>query len=1224
MDSNDDSQATQPATQNALDPRRFGKQNSGFSDEDISDIICLLYPNSDGASREVLKIASSPKYAHHTAGRYTADAIDSDLYLEDDAREFGRTRGIGDHALVIKLSSPLKDPCLGFTFGRNRSRCDLCFAYDPGKRLSNIHFRIFVNKHGSVMLEDQSTNGTVVDGKLLRKRSDPQRPGQVCPTKRVLESGSTIRIVMHQSTSDLVFLVRIPRRDGDHETAYRRKLAAYLRRTQEQDDDPNKTIGPGPSGHVNLFPTARDGRRPTDNRPDVMQEATQRLPREWRGGEKYARVGVIGKGAFATVHKVTSKYDGSPYAAKELDKRRFIKNGVLDQKVENEMRIMQRVSHPNIVKYIEHFDWDLHEFIIIMEYVPGGDLGKLIQDHGSIVEPHVKVMAEQLLSALEYLHGNKITHRDVKPDNILIQSTNPLVVKLTDFGLSKMIDTEQTYLKTFCGTLLYCAPEVYSEYSSYDNNGVRTQRKGRRAVDRERYDHAVDIWSLGGVLFYALTGAPPFPVNNGVTYTQLLDRIIKTPLNVSPLSQLDVSRNGIHFLNRMIHVRPETRASIPELQAHPWLASGLDPFDDDSADEELGQGASQLSLDDRYTAQFADPNVSSLMEPEPDLSIDYESEKENYTFEHRPNRLFGEVNTSAIGSSGVISENRLNLLTPVKKFGETDMLETEILDSFEESEDFSTPRQNHQPSHVILSVSEDSSQNHSRNNSQSIVLGTGSQPQSQSLGGASSILGNLNVKSLANDDSSFQSRMSDLSSSKRKPAYDASDEYEAIGVEVKPSIKRLKSQVDVEFPSTGEDEISLLASVPQVANNKSGRQIDYPLPKTTFWDSSNKDTWHLNYPEMTHLQYYAFELAAKKRKEEFCPGKSRLWGLAMRNFPPTRNRQQPKETGKALALRPAILKRDSQVTSEVPDRDIAPKASPMIEEESESIPDTLPPETQTPPATQVIEIPKTVAAFYSAQGSLVPGISISLKDPVISWGRDRNNTVVYEPVIESKVPKNAFRVVLWRDGYNASFHEFRPWEPGRSEASRTMRASPEPYSYAFYISTKATNGIRINNSPLKPNEPKDSTAACRYWVKLYHGDTIVFWGTEHVHSQAKLTFECYWGGSSSTRPADEPPTCIPEPQARKLDRLWPKAVTTLHYDKIKAEAQRDQEMRMRHMDQELERSRIFEQKRAEAVKALASRASRRASPATAPTVGGGAVTQFLHNTPSYLQSSGYD
>jgi serine/threonine protein kinase len=76
-----------------------------------------------------------------------------------------------------------------------------------------------------------------------------------------------------------------------------------------------------------------------------MQGPVNRLPREWRGGEKYARVRTIGKGAFATVHMVTSKYDGSPYAAKELDKRKFMKNGVLDQKVENEMKIMQRIQH---------------------------------------------------------------------------------------------------------------------------------------------------------------------------------------------------------------------------------------------------------------------------------------------------------------------------------------------------------------------------------------------------------------------------------------------------------------------------------------------------------------------------------------------------------------------------------------------------------------------------------------------------------------------------------------------------------------------------------------------------------------------------------------------------------------------------------------------------------------------------------------------------------------
>ena len=89
----------------------------------------------------------------------------------------------------------------------------------------------------------------------------------------------------------------------------------------------------------------RQQRSPID---ETTQLNTERFPREWRGGDKYSRVGVIGKGAFATVYKVTSKYNGLPYAAKELDKRKFMKNGILDQKVENEMKIMQRVHHVSL------------------------------------------------------------------------------------------------------------------------------------------------------------------------------------------------------------------------------------------------------------------------------------------------------------------------------------------------------------------------------------------------------------------------------------------------------------------------------------------------------------------------------------------------------------------------------------------------------------------------------------------------------------------------------------------------------------------------------------------------------------------------------------------------------------------------------------------------------------------------------------------------------------
>lgn len=117
--------------------------------------------------------------------------------------------------------------------------------------------------------------------------------------------------------------------------------------------DPGATIVPGPGGQVDIFRQAP--RRAPAARPDpANQENDRRSPNSarldailnsWPGSDKYNRVGEIGRGAFATVYMVTSKFNGSPYAAKELDKRKFMKNGVLDQKVENEMRIMQQVDH---------------------------------------------------------------------------------------------------------------------------------------------------------------------------------------------------------------------------------------------------------------------------------------------------------------------------------------------------------------------------------------------------------------------------------------------------------------------------------------------------------------------------------------------------------------------------------------------------------------------------------------------------------------------------------------------------------------------------------------------------------------------------------------------------------------------------------------------------------------------------------------------------------------
>lgn len=357
------------ATQDVLDPRRLGKQNSGFSDDDIADIICLLLPCSEGARTELRDMAL--RTSHHIVD--AEDAAHPNLKAEDGS---AFNLDMFEHALVLRLSAQVKDPLQGFTFGRNSARCDVCFLNDPMRRLSNMHFRIHLNDYGVLMLEDTSTNGTVVDGTLLKGRQAKPDDHKLSK-QRTINSGSIIKVLSYEDEADLSFLVRVPHREGAYEEAYRRNLTRYMSHIRQlQADnapmDAAKTITPGPGGHVSkahpsrrcietkhdkvdLFPV-NETRRTTNTRAvprlqlpqDTTQEIGGRLSREWTGSEKYNRVGRIGKGAFATVYQVTHKFDGRPYAAKELDKRKFMKNGVLDQKVENEMNIMKRVKHVSV------------------------------------------------------------------------------------------------------------------------------------------------------------------------------------------------------------------------------------------------------------------------------------------------------------------------------------------------------------------------------------------------------------------------------------------------------------------------------------------------------------------------------------------------------------------------------------------------------------------------------------------------------------------------------------------------------------------------------------------------------------------------------------------------------------------------------------------------------------------------------------------------------------
>lgn len=1149
----------------------------------VADIICVLYPHSESAREEVMRLAKEG--SPHIIGKMQADDVEPDYNIEDDASRFTANQGNqGDHAIILRLSSKIKDPRAGFTFGRNASRCDIIFLDDPLKRVSNIHFRIYANEYGNVMIADQSTNGTQVDNQILQAKSkDPRRTPM---SKYLLSSGALIRISLHDREHDLVFRVRIPRRAEEYEAAYTAKVDEYFARYGIPRSD---AVITSPEGHPDLFrkPTLPVTQRQqpvtqTQDTPQVRSSAGKAVATavrsEWNGSGKYNKVQSIGKGAFAVVYKVTAKYDGKPYAAKELEKRRFIKNGVLDEKVENEMKIMQRINHQHIVRYIENFEWDNRLLIIIMEYVPGGDLGKLVQDHGPLNEENGKLLSMQLLSALGYLHTNNITHRDVKPDNILINSLDPLDVKLTDFGLSKIIDSEQTFLRTFCGTLLYCAPEVYTEYIEYDDNGHRIRGKPVRRIPGQRYSHAVDVWSLGGVLFYSLTGSPPYPVKGGISHSELLHRIMTSMLNVAPLQAYRISFRGIDFIGHMLQRRPENRATVLDLQGHLWLqdleeaVQASQSYDEITDDEEFTIEPSQ------FRQGYDDDRVNE--------SLEDDSDQENETFVPTRTsgaRLFGEVGSSAIGSSGAIPSEYLNLPVGDVNMGRTEFLDATVDEAYDScgSGDCDARSTRHFTDNPLPSMF----QRQSMDELQSLVKDVAS----QSLGGE--------PQSDINDaNASRQSIFSlDPNTSKRKPpSQETIEDYDENTPPSKPTIKRFKSEGNLDEPVSeqGLTEYKLLASVPEIRRSKTGRIMDFPVGKRAFW-GKDKETWHLNYPEMMELQWGAFKSAVAARGEVFRSGETPLWDIAMKYFPPV-PRPELLSHFTSLAASAFIKVNDdlpgTEIHSTTMDGVIAPGA---VEHRNRIVPIN---ETGVPS--------RAIALIESTESSSLGGISLPITDSLLSFGRGPENTQIYANKQEQKVPKYAFKILLWKnDNSNGKVYE-PSQDPSKVMPPWQDEASPvDADDYSFWISTKATSGIWINKQPL----PSSKLATTSYWTRIFDGDRIVLTANLETNARTQVVFQCFWGGSSKNRQVAVATSSarleLAQPAlAQKLDRAAAKTERRIDRQRVVELEMLECSIRGENPAPERQRSEVFEAKRKDAIRILAARkplSTRRLSPVTA-------------------------
>lgn len=240
----------------------------------------------------------------------------------------------------------------------------------------------------------------------------------------------------------------------------------------------------------------------------------------------------LGHGSFGMIYRVKSLKTGGVYVIKKINIEHLSQKS--QKEVIHEAQILKKLDHPNIVKYFCSF-MDGKSLCIVMEYINGGDLHKLIrlyQDKKTFLpEPEIWKMAFELSTAIQYLHSKNIIHRDIKTLNILI--TKDHTIKLADLGASKIVSAPMQV--TRIGTPLYLAPEL---------------------VKHKPYDYKVDIWALGCVIYSLAKLQPPFQAENLITLGMQI--VSKNP---EPLPSI-YSEHLTEFVLKMLSKQPIDRPGI--------------------------------------------------------------------------------------------------------------------------------------------------------------------------------------------------------------------------------------------------------------------------------------------------------------------------------------------------------------------------------------------------------------------------------------------------------------------------------------------------------------------------------------------------------------------------------------------------------------------------------------------------------------------------------------
>lgn len=253
----------------------------------------------------------------------------------------------------------------------------------------------------------------------------------------------------------------------------------------------------------------------------------------------------LGKGSYGTVRVGIHSVTNEKVAIKSYEKSSLLHPN-RRKAVEREIKILQKLQHPNIIKLLNTLETS-SSIHLIFEYISGCSLLEYLKSRSSrkLEESQAKNIFKQILLALEFCHSLGITHRDIKLENVLLQDNH--CVKIIDFGLSTYLSTDKK-IQLFCGTMSYMAPEI--------------------VMGKETSGPPTDIWAATVLLYVMLSGTFPF---KGLDSKDLCSRI-QRKVYVMPLG---ISFSAREVIKNVFDVDLAKRLTAAQLLESNWLLNGL-------------------------------------------------------------------------------------------------------------------------------------------------------------------------------------------------------------------------------------------------------------------------------------------------------------------------------------------------------------------------------------------------------------------------------------------------------------------------------------------------------------------------------------------------------------------------------------------------------------------------------------------------------------------------